>query len=440
MYAVSDSDAYPSERDAVQRLAPQPRSIAETGLSDQLLVDLLCKHLHEGGALDMSRLVERLTLPGAVLEEVLGLLRKDGRIEVLGQHNGQALRYGLTERGRNAARAALERSGYVGAAPFPVSTYRSLVKVQTIHHGRVNAERMRSSFSGVVLADDLLDQLGVALNSGRAIMLYGPAGTGKTYISARLARLFSEAIWVPYAIAVNDAVVEIYDPQIHQRLDEDEQSPSLLLSEGVDRRLLCCMRPLAVSGGELSMEQLDIRYDPFSRRYLAPLQLKASNGLFVIDDLGRQRMQPLELFNRWIVPMEEKRDFLNFGGGQQCALPFDMVLVFSTNLNPLELADEAFLRRIGYKLRFNYLRPLEYERLWRQETERLGIAFDAYLLRYVLHDLYEAEGMPLVPCHPRDLLSMALDRQRYAQRSGPLTPDDLQWAWRNYFVQLEFLG
>ena len=159
MYAVSDSDAYPSERDAVQRLAPQPRSIAETGLSDQLLADLLCKHLHEGGALDMSRLVERLTLPGAVLEEVLGLLRKDGRIEVLGQHNGQALRYGLTERGRNAARAALERSGYVGAAPFPVSTYRSLVKVQTIHHGRVNAERMRSSFSGVVLADDLLDQL-----------------------------------------------------------------------------------------------------------------------------------------------------------------------------------------------------------------------------------------------------------------------------------------
>ncbi|MCQ4326051.1 AAA family ATPase [Stutzerimonas stutzeri] len=440
MHAISNSDAYPNEREAVQRLAPQPRTIAETGLSDQLLADLLCKHLHEGGALDLSRLVERLALPGTVLEEVLGLLRKDGRIEVLGQHNGQALRYGLTERGRNAARDALERSGYVGAAPFPASTYRSLVKVQTIHHARVNAEAMRSAFSGVILPGELLEQLGVAVNSGRAIMIYGPAGTGKTYISVRLVRLFSEAIWLPYAIAVNDAVVEIYDPQIHQRLGESDQHNSLLLSEGIDRRLLCCMRPLVVSGGELSMEQLDIRYDPFSRRYLAPLQLKASNGLFIIDDLGRQRMPPAELFNRWIVPMEEKRDFLNLGGGRQCVLPFDMILVFSTNLNPLELADEAFLRRIGYKLRFGYLRPPEYERIWRQEGERLGIAFDPLLLRYVLRDLYEAEGMPLVPCHPRDLLGMALDRQRYMERAGPLTPDDLYWAWRNYFVQLEFLG
>ncbi|EXF45305.1 putative ATPase with chaperone activity, associated with Flp pilus assembly [Pseudomonas sp. BAY1663] len=440
MHAISNSDAYPNEREAVQRLAPQPRTIAETGLSDQLLADLLCKHLHEGGALDLSRLVERLALPGTVLEEVLGLLRKDGRIEVLGQHNGQALRYGLTERGRNAARDALERSGYVGAAPFPASTYRSLVKVQTIHHARVNAEAMRSAFSGVILPGELLEQLGVAVNSGRAIMIYGPAGTGKTYISVRLVRLFSEAIWLPYAIAVNDAVVEIYDPQIHQRLGESDQHNSLLLSEGIDRRLLCCMRPLVVSGGELSMEQLDIRYDPFSRRYLAPLQLKASNGLFIIDDLGRQRMPPAELFNRWIVPMEEKRDFLNLGGGRQCVLPFDMILVFSTNLNPLELADEAFLRRIGYKLRFGYLRPPEYERIWRQEGERLGIAFDPLLLRYVLRDLYEAEGMPLVPCHPRDLLGMALDRQRYMERAGPLTPDDLHWAWRNYFVQLEFLG
>ncbi|MDX2351021.1 AAA family ATPase [Stutzerimonas xanthomarina] len=438
MHAVSDSGAYASEREAVQHLAPQPRTVADTGLSDQLLIDLLCKHLNEGGALDMARLVERLALPGAVLDELLSQLRKDGRIEVLGQHNGQALRYGLTDRGREAARDALERSGYVGAAPFPASAYRSLVKVQTIHHARVNAETMRSAFCGVVLTEALLDQLGVAVNSGRAIMIYGPAGSGKTYISMRLVRLFSEAIWVPYAIAVNDAVVEVYDPQIHQRLDDHDQYNNLLLSEGIDRRLLCCLRPMVVSGGELGMEQLDVRYDPFSRRYLAPLQLKASNGLFIIDDLGRQRMPPADLFNRWIVPMEEQRDVLNLGGGRQCVLPFDVILLFSTNLNPLELADEAFLRRIGYKLRFTYLKPQEYERIWRQECDRLGIAFDTPLLRYVLHDLYEAEGMPLVPCHPRDLLGMATDRQRYMERTGPLTPDDLQWAWRNYFVQLEF--
>lgn len=440
MYAISDSGAYPSEREAVQRLAPQPRSVSETGLADNFLGDLVCKHLHDAGVLDLPRLVARLALTGAVLEEILAFLRKDGRVEVLGQAGGQGLRYGLTERGRSAARDALARSGYIGAAPFPVSAYRSLLKVQTIHHGRISARDMHSAFANVVLSEGMLDQLGVALNSGRAIMIYGPAGTGKTYISSRLIRLFAEAIWVPHAIAINESVIEIYDPQVHQRLDADEQQNNLLLNEGIDRRLLCCKRPIVITGGELSMEQLDIRYDPFTRQYQAPLQLKASNGLFIIDDMGRQRMAPAELLNRWIVPMEEKRDFLNLGGGRHCELPFDLILVFSTNLNPLELADEAFLRRIGYKLHFNYLKPEEYERIWRQETERLGIAFDPLLLRYVLQGLYEAEGMPLVPCHPRDLLGMALDRQRYLDGSGPLSPSELEWAWRNYFVQLDFLG
>ncbi|MDH4873846.1 AAA family ATPase [Pseudomonas sp. BN515] len=440
MYAVTDNGSYPSEREAVQRLAPLPRNVRETGLAENFLGDLVCKHLHDAGVLDLPKLVERLALTGAVLEEILSFLRKDGRIEVLGQAGGQALRYGLTERGRSAARDALARSGYIGAAPFPVSTYRSLLKLQTIHHGRVTARDMRSAFQGVVLADAMLDQLGVAMNSGRAIMIYGPAGTGKTYISSRLIRLFDEAIWVPHAIAINEAVVEIYDPQVHHVLEDSAQPNRLLLDEGIDRRLVCCKRPILITGGELSMEQLDIRYDAFSRLYQAPLQLKASNGLFIIDDMGRQRMAPAELLNRWIVPMEEKRDFLNLGGGRHCEVPFDLILVFSTNLNPLELADEAFLRRIGYKLHFNYLQPQEYERIWRQETERLGIPFDPILLRYVLQGFYELQGMPLVPCHPRDLLGMALDRQRYLDGSGPLSPQDLEWAWHNYFVQLDLLG
>jgi hypothetical protein len=270
-------------------------------------------------------------------------------------------------------------------------------------------------------------------------MIYGPAGTGKTYVSSRLIRLFAEAIWVPHAIVINDSVIEIYDPQVHQRLDDNSQQNNLMLNEGIDRRLLCCKRPIVITGGELSMEQLDVRYDPFTRQYQAALQLKASNGLFIIDDMGRQRMPPAELFNRWIVPMEEKRDFLNLGGGRHCELPFDLILVFSTNLNPLELADEAFLRRIGYKLQFGYLKPEEYEKIWRQESERLGIYYDPLLVRYVLQRLYASEGMPLVPCHPRDLLNMALDRQRYLGGSGPLTPQELEWAWHNYFVQLDFL-
>ncbi|APC15224.1 AAA family ATPase [Pseudomonas frederiksbergensis] len=444
MHVIVKSDAYHNERVTVQRLAPQPCTIRETGLTDSFLGELVCKHLYDAGVLDMPRLVERLALTGAVMEEVLVFLRKDGRIEVLGQMGaqtggGQSLRYGLTERGRSAARDALSRSGYIGAAPYPVSAYRSLLKVQTIHHGRISAHDMRKALNGVVLTEGMLDQLGVALNSGRAIMVYGPAGTGKTYVSSRLIRLFAEAIWVPHAIVINESVIEIYDPQVHQRLDDDSQQNNLMLNEGIDRRLLCCKRPIVITGGELSMEQLDIRYDPFTRQYQAALQLKASNGLFIIDDMGRQRMPPAELLNRWIVPMEEKRDFLNLGGGRHCELPFDVILVFSTNLNPLELADEAFLRRIGYKLPFGYLQPDNYERIWRQETERLGIPYDPLLLLYVLHQLYEPESMPLVPCHPRDLLNMAIDRQRYLGSSGPLSPADLKWAWNNYFVQLDFL-
>ncbi|KPA95816.1 MULTISPECIES: AAA family ATPase [Pseudomonas] len=440
---IVESDRYHSEREAVQRLAPQPCTISETGLTDSFLGDLVCKHLHDAGVLDMPRLVERLALTGAVLEEVLAFLRKDGRVEVLGQAGGQtggqSLRYGLTERGRSSARDALSRSGYIGAAPFPVSTYRSLLKLQTIHHGKIGAHDMRMALDGVVLTEQMLDQLGVALNSGRALMIYGPAGTGKTYVSSRLIRLFADPIWVPQAIAINESVVEIYDPQVHQRLDDDSQLNNLMLNKGIDRRLLRCKRPLVITGGELSMEQLDIRYDPFTRQYQAALQLKASNGLFIIDDMGRQRMTPAELFNRWIVPMEEKRDFLNLGGGRHCELPFDLILVFSTNLNPLELADEAFLRRIGYKLQFGYLKPDQYEQIWQQECERLGIRHDPMLVRYALQKLYALEGMPLVPCHPRDLLNMALDRQRYQGGGGPLSPQELDWAWRNYFVQLDFL-
>ncbi len=416
----------------------QPRTVMETGLSEPLLIDLLCKHLYDAGSLDTAKLMERLALVGPVLDELLAFLRKDGRIEVLGQNNGVGggLRYGLTERGRGAARDALGRSGYVGPAPYPVERYRELLLAQTIHHGGVNAKAMQAAFQGVVLHNGLLDQLGAALNSGRAIMIYGPAGTGKTFISSKLIRLFDEAIWVPQAIAIGEAIIEVFDPQVHEQVD-DFARPSLRLDQGHDRRLLRCKRPVVITGGELTLDQLDIRYDPYTRQYQAPLQLKASNGMFIIDDMGRQRMAPAQLLNRWIVPMEEKKDFLNLGGGRHCELPFDLILVFSTNLNPLELAEEAFLRRIGYKLHFDHLNREEYERIWRQEVEKLGMPFDPLLLRYVIEGLHQPEKVPLAPCHPRDLLGMARDRQHYQGGSGPLTPQELEWAWHNYFVRLQ---
>jgi predicted ATPase with chaperone activity len=438
MYVASAINAYQDDRDEVQRLAPQPCTIADTGLAENLLGDLLCKHLHDAGVLDMPQLVARLALTGSVLEELLAFLRKDGRIEVLGQTTGQGLRYALTERGRSAAKDALARSGYIGPAPYPVERYRQLLLAQTVHQSRIDAQAMREAFTGIVMRDELLDQLGPAMNSGRAIMIYGPPGTGKTYISQRLIRLLDDAVWIPHAIAINEAVLEIFDPQLHKPLPVAAKPTSLRLDQGVDRRLVQCQRPIIITGGELTLDMLDIRFDPYSRQYQAPLQLKASNGIFIIDDLGRQRVAPIDLFNRWIVPMEEKKDFLNLGGGRHCEIPFDLVLVFSTNLNPLALADEAFLRRIGYKLHFEHLLPAEYARIWQQECDKLGIAYDAELVTYVLEHLHRPAQTPLLPCHPRDLLGMALDRQRYlgVGQIQALTPETLIWAWRNYFVSL----
>ncbi|OHC29738.1 MAG: AAA family ATPase [Pseudomonadales bacterium RIFCSPLOWO2_12_59_9] len=439
MSALSSVSIHQEQTDALQQLAPQPCTVADTGLAENLLGDLLCKHLHDAGVLDMPQLVARLALTGSVLEELLAFLRKDGRIEVLGQTTGQGLRYALTERGRSAAKDALARSGYIGPAPYPVERYRELLLAQTVHQSRINAQAMREAFTGIVMRDELLDQLGPAMNSGRAIMIYGPPGTGKTYISQRLIRLFSDSVWIPYAIAINEAVLEIFDPQVHKPLPVEFKKPSLRLDQGVDRRLLQCQRPIVITGGELTLDMLDVRFDPYSRQYQAPLQLKASNGIFIIDDLGRQRMPPIDLFNRWIVPMEEKKDFLNLGGGRHCEIPFDLVLVFSTNLNPLALADEAFLRRIGYKLHFDHLLPDEYVRIWQQECDKLGIAYDPELVAYVIEHLHRPAKTPLLPCHPRDLLGMALDRQRYMgqDKTAALSAETLNWAWRNYFVSLD---
>jgi len=428
-----------AQAEELQQLAPQPCSVADTGLAEVLLADLLCKHLHDAGVLDMPQLVARLALSGAVLEELLGFLRKDGRIEVLGQVGGQGLRYGLTERGRSAARDALARNGYLGPAPYPVERYRQLLLAQTVHDCVVDAQRMHEAFTGIVIRDELLDQLGPAMNSGRAMMIYGPPGTGKTYISQRLIRLLSDAVWIPHAIAINEVVLEILDPQLHKPMPLESEQPSLRLDQGVDRRLVRCQRPIVITGGELTMDMLDVRFDPFTRQYQAPLQLKASNGIFIIDDLGRQRMAPLELFNRWIVPMEEKKDFLNLGGGRHCEIPFDLLLVFSTNLNPLTLADEAFLRRIGYKLHFEHLHTDEYARIWQQECEKQGVAYDPGLVTYAIEHLHRPMQVPLLPCHPRDLLGMALDRQRYLgqDKTAAISAETLSWAWRNYFVSLE---
>ena len=431
-------DTLPASRSPETGLPGLPKCVADTGLDVGFLGDLIGKHLHRGGVLTLKDLAGRLSLPGVVVEEALHFLRKEQRIEIRAGNNGSnQLRYALTERGRTGALDALLRSGYTGAAPVPVEAYRAVAKKQSIHLSGPTRQQVESAFADMVVPGGLLDVIGPSLNSGRAIFVYGPPGTGKTFITKKLGRLFGDAVLVPHALLVGDTVVQLYDPLIHKLHPDGGAQDSLSLETGLDPRYVVCERPVVVSGGELTTDMLDIQYDPSTRLYQAPLQLKANNGIFILDDLGRQKVAPDQIFNRWIVPMEERVDYLTVGTGQHFWVPFDVVLIFSTNLNPLHLADEAFLRRIGYKIHFDHLTPLEYEVIWKGACREQGIAFDSELLNYLLEQLYATTDTPLLPCHPRDLLGIAMDHARYTGSSKQPTPEQMRHAWHSYFVPME---
>lgn len=417
----------------LERLAPRPKTIAETGLRIGLLCELLEKHLYNAGTLTLAALSRRTALAGPILEEVLAFLRQEGRIEVHGPGPDElSLRYALTERGRSSAHNALERSGYLGPAPVTLETYGDVVRRQSVHERLVTRELMRSAFRDVVLDVDMLDRLGPALNSGKAIFVYGEAGTGKTYITQRLSRLVSESVLVPHAISVGDTIIQVFDPAVH--IPVDAPVPGVRLDDGHDPRFALCRRPLVITGGELVPELLDIQLDPVTRIYRAPLQLKATNGMLIIDDLGRQRVPPRAILNRWIVPMQEGRDYLTLPTGQHFTAVFDLILVFSTNLKPSDLADEAFLRRIGYKIQFEALPSDRYHEIWKQVCAEHGVAYDPATCQAVIDRLHEPADIPLLPCHPRDLIDMALDHVAYLGHGDELRFDALEWAWKNYFV------
>jgi hypothetical protein len=415
-------------------LAPRPKSTEDTGLNATFVGELLEKHFYDGGVLTLPMLSRRSALAGPILEEALGFLRKEGRVEVrAGSGEAGTLRFALTERGRASAQVAFARNGYVGPAPVPLELYAAVVHAQSVRSRLVSRERMRAAYADVVLDPEILDRLGPALNSGKAIFIYGRAGTGKTYVTQRLTRLMDDVVLIPHAISIGETVIRLFDPAVHVPLDLP--APGVLLDDGFDPRFVVCRRPLVITGGELSPDMLEVQFDSGTRQYRAPLQLKATNGLFILDDLGRQRVPPQTVLNRWIVPMEEARDYLSLATGQHFSVPFDVVLVFSTNMAPDDLADDAFLRRIGYKIQFEPLSPQQYHAIWDQVCEQRGVPYDPAVCQAVIDTLHTPEHMPLLPCHPRDLIDMALDHAAYVGLADELRGESLEWAWRNYFVK-----
>ena len=433
---IAESASMPlsPEIERLARLSPRPTSLAQTGLSLTFLADLLGKHLAQAGVLTTSQVIERLALAGPIVEQVLQFMRAEGRVEVRSRLGlDPELRYGLTDKGRIESAEAMNRGGYVGPAPVPLADYVALVRKQSVHHQKVTRQAVHSAFEGIVIGDDVLDRLGPALNSRRSIFLYGHAGTGKTFTARRLASVLNGLVLVPHAIAVNEAVVELFDPLCHEQLAFSDPPLPTMLDQGFDPRYVPCERPIVITGGELSADMLELQFDSATRSYRAPIQLKANNGFLLIDDLGRQRVEPIVLFNRWIVPMDSQQDSLATSRGHHFEVPFDLVLLFSTNLRPEDIADQAFLRRLGYKIELKPILPEEYKQIWQRVCAERDVGYDGGLVDYVIEQLHRRRQVPLLPCHPRDLVGMALDRAAYLGR-GRLDTDALRWAWDNYFL------
>ena len=396
------------------------------------MCDLIAKHIYISGTLTLRQLSENSALSLQVLEEILTAFRAQGCIDIA---SGAAAEphYTLSQRGREWAMDALAKCAYAGAAPVTLEQYAQGVQSQSTTKISITNAAMVEAYEGVIMEEGLLSQLGAAIVSGRAMLFYGPPGTGKTLMTQRIARLIAGEILVPHAILIGENIVRVLDPMLHKPLHDEAPAASVLMATRPDPRFVRCRRPLSVMGGELTLDMLEAAYHAASQTYEAPAHLKANNGVVVIDDLGRQRVRPAELFNRWITLLEERRDYLSTGTQRFC-VPFDIVLAFSTNLNPLELGGAAFLRRLSYKIRLSHLRREQYETVWRQACGLYGVAYDPAVFSYLVDELHAKSGEPFIPCYPRDLLRLVTERCRYHGLPLTASKEHVLYAWRIYFV------
>jgi len=421
----------------------EPESIEETGLAESTLEQLILKIIYFRGDLYGQDLSHAIGLRYSVIQEPVESLKLRHLIQVkrsLGMGNVGAL-LALTDAGRARAREALEFNQYAGPAPVPLSQYAEMVRSQRPRQGWLTKEALAQAFNGMVVTERVLSQVGPAISSANSLLLYGKPGDGKTFLIESLQNLEASPIFVPYAIECQGNIVQVFDPIYHRRVSDEVRPINAVSREAsFDGRWCQCHRPFIVSGGELTLDMLDLRYNLNSKIYEAPFQLKANNGIYLIDDFGRQRATPAEVLNRWIVPMERKVDYLSFLTGGKLTAPFEAFLVFSTNLNPADLGDEAFLRRIQYKMLLRGPSRDEFVTIFERLCDRHRMAFDIEVVEKFIARHYERTGKVFRRCHPRDVLSHAINLIQFEKLSYEITPQLLDRAFESCFLAEEGQG
>lgn len=423
--------------DALNYFPQPPRTLEDSGLGGTFILNHAIKVFHSLGLETVSELTDAIKLPAVQCGQLLDLMRERGLVQVLGAGGaGPDIRSTLTTRGRELAIEALEQCSYVGPVPVTLDAWIAQVRKQSILDESINREVLASNLTHMILPDGFIDEIGPAVNSGRSILIYGPPGNGKTTMAEAIGAAFASVVFVPYAIEIDGQVIKMYDATMHKPSSDDvaPAAASGLIrrrTETLDARWVACRRPVIVVGGELSLDMLDMSYNALARFYEAPLHMKATNGVLLIDDFGRQRVDPKDLLNRWIVPLEKRIDYLSLHTGKTFQIPFDELLVFSTNLSPESLMDEAFLRRIPYKIEIDHPSRRMYEDIFRLVCRNFKLALPDDLIPFIHDVYYSRNGKPLAAHHPKFICERVQDICRYMGVPVELKKEYVLYALRN---------
>jgi predicted ATPase with chaperone activity len=445
-YTTKSADAPPPLMKASVPFVPPPITrLEETGLPTLWVQDLVLKIMYFQGYMSGFKVAEEIALPfNGVIDQIMETLKREKLVEVKSSQMGLgegAYQFAITGMGIAHAREALERSQYAGPAPVPLSNYIRACNIQKRGRMQVNKKMISNIFSNLVLSDKIIGHLGPAINSGTSIFLYGPPGNGKTSVARSIGSLVaSQSIFIPYSIFVDGHVVKLYDSVNHQLAEQEDVTSmgtgSLRAGMRRDPRWVRIRRPFVMTGGELMLEGLDLVFDETLKYYEAPFQVKANGGILLIDDFGRQQVRPRELLNRWIVPLENRIDYLSLHTGRKIEIPFDVLVIFSTNLPPKDLVDEAFLRRLRHKIEITNPTYEEYREIFKRMAQEKNVIYSDQGLAYLLQEWYIKRKRVMRASHPRDLCDQILDMATYSSVQPAMTKELLDKAAESYFVEL----